>query len=289
MANSQGAPMYRLVVFDEVDDPAAVRDLFCRVTGLHPTDAMQWVTRAPGVWPKPLSAADVKDLLDGLYHLGVAAEAWLVEKFPEISPARTVHDAACLAEGFRVKGLRGEPTHWVPWDKVELIAAGMVEGEDEYRDVRPPAWPSAAIAAIRALTFRNPRPFERKSRAQRVSRDPVGEVIIVRKDPRIAFRVVADKMNYAYLGSRLSPSTATNFPLFVADLVARAENAYLTPSTRAFLGHPEDAETDDCVFPSSQALLEYATHRLLWSWYTKDRDAARDAPADDDSDSTLAD
>ena len=35
---------YRLVVFEPVDDPEAVRDLFCRVTGITP-DAMQWVAR----------------------------------------------------------------------------------------------------------------------------------------------------------------------------------------------------------------------------------------------------
>ena len=56
MAKGRTEPRYRLVVFDEVDDPVAVRDLFCKVTGLHPTDAMQWVARVPGVWPKPLSA-----------------------------------------------------------------------------------------------------------------------------------------------------------------------------------------------------------------------------------------
>ena len=39
-------------------------------------------------------------------------------------------------------------------------------------------------------------------------RDPVGEVIIVRKEPRIAFRVVENQMNYAYLGAALSPSAA---------------------------------------------------------------------------------
>jgi hypothetical protein len=33
------------------------------------------------------------------------------------------------------------------------------------------------------------------------------------------------------------------------------------------------SEAGDCDFGSSQALLEYATHRLLWSWYSRDRDA----------------
>ena len=50
----------------------------------------------------------------------------------------------------------------------------------------------------------------------------------------------------------------------------RADQAYLTPSTRALLerGDPADYE-----FPSSQAILDYATHRLLWSWYRRDGDS----------------
>ena len=113
---------YRLVVFDPPDDPQAVRDLMCGVTGIHPTDAMQWVARrAPGVWPQPLAEGEVRELLDGLYELGVPAEAWRIDLLPDLSPVRTIHDAACLPEGFRVKGLRGEATHWVPWDRIEIV------------------------------------------------------------------------------------------------------------------------------------------------------------------------
>ena len=112
----------------------------------------------------------------------------------------------------------------------------------------------------------------------RVPRDPVGEVIIVRRDPRIAFRVVENQMNYAYLGDRLSPSAAVNFPLFVADLVARADQAYIPESTRALLHGGDRAEY---TFATPQALLDYATHRLLWSWYKRDRDKDLDRRLDD--------
>jgi hypothetical protein len=200
----------------------------------------------------------------------VPAEAWRVDQFPDISPPRTIHKGACLDEGFRVQGLRGEPTHWVPWPKVELISAGRIAAEDEYRGVSPPSWPSAVVTGLRALTLRKPEPSDRRGRAQRIARDPVGEVIIVRKDPRVAFRVVENQMNYAYLGDRLSHSSAENFPVFLADLCARAGEAYLTEPTRALLGTSDSGEY---AFESSQALLDYTTHRLLWSWYRKDRDA----------------
>ncbi len=266
---AEAVPQYRLVVFEEIEDPQAVRDLFCRVTHLHPTDAMQWVARAPGTWPWPLPADEVRALLDGLYELGVAAEAWLVGHFPELSPPRNVHSAACLAEGFRVKGLRGEPTHWVPWKKIELLSAGRIEAEDEYRHVVPPRWSASLALGVKAL-FKRPGLPQRRARAMRIPRDPVGEIIIVRNDPRIAFRVVENRMNYAYLGDRRQALASENFPIFVAELCARADDAYLTPATRSFLERREPGEHD---FSSSQALLEYSTHRLLWSWYRRDRES----------------
>lgn len=266
----QTAPHYRLVVFEEIDDPQGVRDLFCRVTGIHPTDAMQWIARVPGVWPRPLTEAETRTLLDGLYDFGVPAEAWRVDQFPDLVPPRNVHSAACLPEGFRVDGLRGEPTHWVPWDRIDLVSAGRVAAEDEFRGVSPPRWTSALSMGLRAMTLRPSRLPARSSRAMRVPRDPVGEVIVVRRDPLIAFRIVENQMNYAYLGDRLRPSAAENFPIFLANLCALAESAYITHPTRAILEGRAPGEAD---FPSSQALLDYSTHRLLWCWYRRDRDA----------------
>jgi hypothetical protein len=232
---------------------------------------MQWVARAPGIWPQPLAEGEVRELLDGLYELGVAAEAWQVDALPQLSPPRTIHNAACLEEGFRVKGLRGEPTHWVPWEKIELIAAGRVMLEDEFRDISPPTWVSAVATGLNAI-LRRPQIVARRRRAMRIPHDPVGEAIIVRNEPRIAFRVVENKMNYAYLGARLRSSAAENFPQFLADLCERATHAYITPTTEAFL---EGNDKSAFEFDSSLALLDYAAHRLLWSWYRRDRDASQ--------------
>jgi hypothetical protein len=220
-----------------------------------------------------LEEGAARALLDSLYEAGIAAEAWRSDQFPDLSPARTIHRAACLSDGFRIEGLRGEPTHWVPWDRIELIGAGRIMAEDEFRQVQSPRWPSSVVSGIRALALMKPRPYSRLSRASRIPRDPVGEVVIVRREPRIAFRAVENHMNYAYLGDRRSNSAAENFPVFVADLCARAEDAFITPSTRSLLEHQEPA---GYAFPSSQALLDYATHRLLWSWYRRDRDSDLD-------------
>ncbi|QEH33182.1 hypothetical protein OJF2_16790 [Aquisphaera giovannonii] len=269
--------LYRLVIFDAIDDPLALRDAISGITGLHPTDAVQWLARAPGVWPHPLDEATVRRILDALYEARVAAEARRADQFPELGPARTIHRAACLDDGLRTEGLRGEPTHWIPWDRVELICAGRIAADDEYRDPAAPRWPSTLVSGIRALAARKPRPLPRASRASRIPRDPVGEVLVVRRDPRVCIRVVENQMNYAYLGDRLRETASENFPLLLADLCARARDAYLTPSTRAWI---EGRDPSEYEFPTSQALLEYATHRLLWSWYRRDGRAAGADAAD---------
>ena len=110
----------------------------------------------------------------------------------------------------------------------------------------------------------------RTRRADRIIRDPVGEVYIVRRDPRICFRVVENAMNYAYLGQALKPSAAENFPLFVADLSARADDATITEATKSML---RKDNLSKYAFASSHALLDDTTLRLLWSWYRRDRDA----------------
>jgi hypothetical protein len=245
---------------------------------MHPTDAVQWLARAPGTWPQPLNETTVRGLLDGLYEARIAAEAWRTDLFPDLSPPRTIHRGACRPEGLRIEGLRAEPTHWIPWDRIELICAGRISAEDEFRNVQSPRWPSTVVSGIRALALMKPQPTSRRARASRIPRDPLSEAIIIRRDPRIAFRVVENQMNYAYLGERLSHSAAENFPVFLADLCARADTAYITHSTRSLLENREPSEHE---FPSSHALLDYATHRLLWSWYSRDRSLQADSPGQD--------
>ena len=84
MPNS--APRYRLVIFDAIDQPQALRPMICEATGMHPTDVVQWLA-PPGVWPQMVDEPTVRKLLDGLYEHKVAAEAWRADQFPELSRA----------------------------------------------------------------------------------------------------------------------------------------------------------------------------------------------------------
>jgi hypothetical protein len=274
---------YRLVVFDAPDDPKPLRDLICGVLGLHAADAMQWIARTPGIWSRPLAEGETRELLDGMYELGIAAEAWRVDQLPKLSPARSVHIVACLPDGLRIGGLHGEPAHWVPWGAVEVIHGGRIAPDDPGRPAQAHGWAQAVSAGLNAMVLRKP-PAPRIQRSQRSPRDPVSEVHVVRREPRLAFRFAADQLNYAYLGERLRPSALENFPLFLTDLCAGAtsagSSAHLTESTQQLLRLARgDESADPRLYGSPQAMLEDTTLRLLWTWYRRDRD--RSTPAGD--------
>ncbi|QDV32250.1 hypothetical protein [Tautonia plasticadhaerens] len=261
---------YRLILFDQPDDPQALRELFRGVMGLHPTEAMQWVKRAPGILPWPLAEGEVRELLDALYEQGIAAEARRVDTVPKLVPPRSVHRAAVKEDGLSVGGLRGEPAHWVPWAKLELIHGARIAAEDEFRDPRAPGWSGTLAAGLNAMILRGPR-ASRARRASRVVKEPTTELHLVRQDPLIAFRVVADQMNYSDLGDRLKPSAAENFPVFLADILGRVGGrAHVTDSARALLDPADDREPT--TYPNSQAMLDATTLRLLWAWYRRDRE-----------------
>lgn len=262
---------YRLVIFDAPEDPPAVRDLITGVTGLHRTDVMQWVARFPGVWPQPLAEGEVREILDGLYDLGVAAEAHRLDLLPVLYPPRNAHALACLPGGLQVRGHRGEPIHWIPWETIELLSAGLIEQEDEHRVIAPPNWVQAVSTGLNAL-LRRPSILARRERSMRIAREPVGEIILVRRDPRLALRIAEDSTSFAYLGDRKRPIASENFLLFLEDLRNHAPAAYLTEPTLAML---KGDQSEAAHFPNSQALMDYSFHRLLWSWYRRDRDRSK--------------
>ncbi len=269
---------YRLIIFDLPDDVQPLREVFRSVLGLHPTEAMQWIRRAPGILPYPLPEGEVRELLDALYEQRVPAEARRIDSVPKLFPARSVHKADCLEQGLRIGGLYGEPAHWIPWEHLELVHVGRIMPEEDQ--------PTAAIrgkgdgavaAALNAMVLRKPG-SPRLRRPSRTPKEPTTELHLVRNEPLIAFRVVTDQMNYSYLEDRLAQSTVENFPIFLGDIVKRARNAYITPSAQLVLKEPNDQEPD--LFPTSRTMLDNSTLQLLRAWYRRDRDADTNATAE---------
>ena len=60
---------------------------------------------------------------------------------------------------------------------------------------------------------------------------------LVLSDGQSAPNMASDEMNYECLGGRLATTSTANFRLLMQDLVNAATEAWVTPSTLAFLEH----------------------------------------------------
>ena len=109
--------------------------------------------------------ATTRSLLDGLFELRSPPRPGESTRSPSSARPRTVHSGlrARRADSASL-GLRTEPTHWVPWDRFELVSAGLIEAEDEFRDVSAPGWISGINSGTRLLTGRNPSPAQKPAR-----------------------------------------------------------------------------------------------------------------------------
>jgi hypothetical protein len=155
----------------------------------------------------------------------------------------------------------------VPWDQVEVVDGGRVEQPDEERAVVRGPWVRAVSDGLNAMLNR-PGKLARRERTLRFAREAVPELLVVRREPRLAFRLPADSQNYAYLGQARKESARENWPLLMADVRRHAGGA-MTPGAIAL------AEGDGGgapSYPTSEALLEHATLELLRRWYRRDRD-----------------
>jgi len=168
---AKSVPLYRLVVFEEVDDPQGNPRPVLQGgrASTRPTPCSGW-RGCRGSGPRPLSETETRSLLDGLYEYGVPAEAWRNRPVPRDLPAADdPHGRLPARRAFRVQGLRGEPTHWVPWDRIDWSAAGRSRPRTSSgaSAARPGPGPVGGPAAI---TLRGPKPPRRTQRPARAAR-----------------------------------------------------------------------------------------------------------------------
>ena len=253
--------------------------MICAAAGTHPTDVVQWLARAPGVWPQLLDEPTVRKLLDGLYESKVAAEAWRVDQFPDLSPPRD--DSPCRLPGpgaaHRRAARRTDPLGALGPDRDDLRRVrswSRMKFATCTASAGLPRW----LPAFAPWRCRGPRPMSRMARAYRTPARPRRRDLD--RSPRSANRLSRGREpdELRLPGRPPEDFGGGEFPDLSCRSLRRADQAYLTPSTRALLERRDGSEYE---FPSSQAILDYATHRLLWSWYSRDREAQEREPGQD--------
>jgi type II secretory ATPase GspE/PulE/Tfp pilus assembly ATPase PilB-like protein len=262
-------PGYRVIIFAAPDDPYALREVLVNALAMHPTDAMIRAHAAPGILPDQLTEEEAARWVATIAQSGVHAEAIPAAEVPDFGHTEAVHHARCLDEGLEVIEIHGEEEQLIPWPEVALLSVGQVPQEVSRRYVMQT---TTLTAARRTL----PPPLD-------VAMPSGPELWVVCMDPVRGFRVDHKRLNYEYLGDRMTDSSTRNFRVFLEDLAGRAASAYRTPATRAFLDH---SSVRHYQFDSSEELRRYtAFHLMMRMRLTRqqsDEGAPRAGPQEED-------
>jgi len=247
MTQADNGGDFRVVVFATADDPHQFRDLLVQQLSMHPTDAMILVHSTPGILPEHLDGEQAEQLVAAIEEMGIAAEVISTADIPDFTRAPQVHNVHLADDGLSILGPSGEQSALIRWNDVEMISVGQIPGE-----------------LTRHYFFDNDVTFTASRRRYIAPDEVAGTATMVLwllcDKCRQGYRIEKTHMNFSELGARMTPSASANFHLFVQEIAARSDSAYLTPATHTFLGH---GTLRHVQFSSEQELERYTAFHLI--------------------------
>jgi hypothetical protein len=184
-----------------------------------------------GILAENLSEERSKRLVTALQAAGVESEIRDMAQLVPNPQAHQIRTAACAAEGFKVQDLYGrERMH--PWETIPLMCVGRVNLEEtELGETSKPLSAGQLLARVGVMAAgrgMTPPSFLKKQITEKkiiIKENSHLLLDIYTRDNANHYRVLADKFNYSYLGSRLASSTTENFRRLLADLKSLATQA----------------------------------------------------------------
>jgi hypothetical protein len=213
-----------VVVFAVPEDPQELAQVLTEVLGMHATDAANHARSAPGILPDRLTRHQAEDLAAAIQKIGMRAEVARADELPDFHHGEVVHHCVCTFAGLEIIEAHGDLETCIPWSEIELICVGVVPQESARH------FPTGDMSVLSAAR-RSPHP------PLDIPASAGPELWFIRRKPFRAFRIDHKRMNYEYLGDRKSDSATVNFQSFLEDLLRYSPQAYVTPSTRAYLVH----------------------------------------------------
>lgn len=291
---------YRVIVFAGAERIELIRGIIGEATAAHPIDLALGAARLPGVWPWPVSQEAARFIVERLEAFGIAAEARRADTFPVLGRPRAVSAVAVLKDGLRCEGWRGEPTQYIPWSRVEVVVAGWIARPDA---VAPASYSLPAADRVtgwgRLFTgLRSPTIREsvwlggggtRLRQAVRRPRDPLGQALVVRREPTLCLRLSEDRLRWRGEVETLSsaepaptsdragePPGRRRFRLGIATILERSVQAGANVSARSWRFARTPAPPDGFApeFDSPEALEDRATLETLARWHDHRADSA---------------
>jgi hypothetical protein len=238
---------YRVAIFARVKDPLELSRVFQQVLGTHPTDANIWTRHVPGILNESFTAEQSNLLVETLTGLGMRVSAVRREDIPDLHRSVLVHHARCELDGLLLIELHDHRLVTIPWNCIQMICVGEIP-QDITRHYPPGVWCGLSAA----------RPDHQTAIVTPLT--PSLRTWIVCQPPYPILCVDHHFMNYEYLGTRRTDSSADNFRQFIQDIADHAPAAFLPESTCAYLEH---TRPERYRFPNPDDFLRYATLESL--------------------------
>ena len=212
---------HRVVVFDVHEDSEALERILTSMSGMDRTSARKLLHSLPGIIPRPMSRHAAAVVANSIRRLGLNAAAIPANEIPDLSHAERTHHLHIVDDLLKVIDIDNTEHSW-PWNAFSVLSVGVV--------------PSSAPARHRpASTLSQGSSHRSWNDGVTLSAGNRAEAFVVLAADQPVFTFASDEMNYECLGSRMTGSSKSNFRQLIKDLMSRSPNAWVTPSTRAFL------------------------------------------------------
>lgn len=224
------------------------------VEGLTRYDARILGNDAFGILAKDLSAKQAGAMQGALRVEGLETEIVDQSFLPPVPPTRFVQRCEPLPEHLLIYDPLGR-SFSLEWPHVLIVAAGAVRVTEfvQQRKARPVTRYHGDGAQSVDMEY------ETVSKEQQNSR-LLGEIIVAGGSLR--YSVIADQMNFAYLGERKVGNPIGNFSLFLRDLVRFSSHAYVNRGAEVMQAEPAKSFN----YPSKNAFYE----EIIWMlWQLK--------------------
>lgn len=238
----------RIAVFSVPDDPEPLELAMMALPDMDRATAKFQSRLLPGIIPYSYAQQPAMSVTNAIQELGLNAAAIPVSEIPDLMHVHQTHHVRLTDDGLNATDT-SDNFYLHPWNTISVISVGTVPSSAPSRFHAPPALSSGSSHRL-------------WNEGARTSAKPRPEVYVILSNDQPGLLLASDEMNYEYLGDRLSTSSGANFRLMVVDLIGRAKDAWVTPSTLAFLEHSRIPKNE---FRSREEFRRYTEFQCLLS------------------------
>ena len=237
---------FRIVVFDVPDDLESLELAMMQLPEMDRATARFQSHMLPGIITYSYDENTAIAFVNSIGGLGVKAAVVPACEVPDLMHAHSTHHIRLTADFLEAMDSSDKMQSY-DLSKISVISVGILPSTAPSRFRSP----SALASGSTHRTWNEGIKIPAKRRP---------EAFVVLSDGQSALNMASDELNYECLGERLATTSSANFKLLMQDLVNAATEAWVTPSTLAFLEHTPVPQSE---FRSHEDFRRYTEFQTL--------------------------